>query len=340
MRFGSIPSFLRYGIAFIAGSALTAGALWFIRDLSEPEIFPLRQSDVNPDHQYRFIDPLLGLRQVNEDTSPDFAALRVKLEDYLKQEQKNGHASAVSVKVRDLQTSTGFTINPDEKYAPASLLKVPTMMAYFKLAESDRSLLVQKITYKGEEDTTRMPMFPPSERLEKGESYSVLELIERMVRLSDNDSLLLLNEHLVSLGRPQAVQSLGRDLGIEDVYVSDDFITIQGYAMFWRVLYNATYLSRDMSENALQILSSTDYAGGIKSGVPKGIAVAQKFGEYGLLEKGSQDILKAEMHDCGIVYLPAHPYLLCVMTKGKDVQELDGIIREISKMAYEDRLQL
>ena len=63
--------------------------------------------------------------------------------------------------------------------------------------------------------------------------------------------------------------------------------------------------------------------------LPKNIIVAHKFGESGELGK------EVQLHDCGIVYSPQHPYLICVMTKGKDFKNLENVIRSISKIAYE-----
>jgi hypothetical protein len=44
-----------------------------------------------------------------------------------------------------------------------------------------------------------------------------------------------------------------------------------------------------------------------------------------------------EMHDCGIVYYPYRPYLLCVMTKGSgEIKSLETVIQDVSKMVYEE----
>jgi hypothetical protein len=42
-----------------------------------------------------------------------------------------------------------------------------------------------------------------------------------------------------------------------------------------------------------------------------------------------------EFHDCGIVY-SGTPYLLCVMTKGKNYNDLQEAIRKISALTYEE----
>jgi hypothetical protein len=64
--------------------------------------------------------------------------------------------------------------------------------------------------------------------------------------------------------------------------------------------------------------------------LPKSLAVAHKFGERELPNGIKQ------LHDCGIVYLPKHPYLLCIMTRGTDYDRLSTVISTISKKIYED----
>jgi len=72
---------------------------------------------------------------------------------------------------------------------------------------------------------------------------------------------------------------------------------------FFRVLYNATYLSSDSSEHALSLLNLPDFPQGIEATVPKGVAVAQKFGERSVFTStGAVD--HRELHDCGIIYYP------------------------------------
>lgn len=74
-------------------------------------------------------------------------------------------------------------------------------------------------------------------------------------------------------------------------------------------------------------MSQTEFKEGLNRGLPAEITVAHKFGERDL---GQQK----ELHDCGIVYYPNQPYLLCVMTKGADFDDLSETIGEISKLVY------
>jgi hypothetical protein len=83
-----------------------------------------------------------------------------------------------------------------------------------------------------------------------------------------------------------------------------------------------------MSEKALAYLARTDYRKGLVAGVPPTIAVAHKFGLRRMNEM-------KQLHDCGIVYYPDHPYLLCVMTSGPVPDYLDTTIADISRFIFE-----
>jgi hypothetical protein len=111
-------------------------------------------------------------------------------------------------------------------------------------------------------------------------------------------------------------------------------VTPKVYAGFFRVLFNSSYLSRDFSEATLNMLSQTEFNKGITAKLPSNIRVSHKFGireENGL----------KQLHDCGIVYYPKTPYLLCVITKGFDYDKMAAAIANISeeKMSRHDENQ-
>lgn len=91
-------------------------------------------------------------------------------------------------------------------------------------------------------------------------------------------------------------------------------LTVKEYASFFRILFNSSYLSADNSERALNLLAHTEYHDALPS--PQGVVVAHKFGEAGT------ENIERQLHDCGIVYLPDHPYLACIMTRGRDAEKL------------------
>ena len=109
-------------------------------------------------------------------------------------------------------------------------------------------------------------------------------------------------------------------------------LSVRQYASFFRLLYNASYLNRTHSEQALALMAGSSYVKGLAAGVPKSVPVAHKFGERGNLDAN----IRYQLHDCGIVYHPHTPYLLCIMTQGDDFARMERAIRDISRLFYEE----
>jgi beta-lactamase class A len=295
----------------------------------------LRESDISiAPSPYKFIDPLIGVKGANN--SAKFSDLSRQVQAFI-DDQKNNGLIIATVDFRDINESGGFVLNPGEQYVPASLNKVPVMMAYYKLAEKEPSVLSAEIPYVGINDHNKVEEIKSSVQLTPGVTYTVQQLIEHMIRYSDNNAADLLLENLKHINQYGVYTTIFSDMGIDpgvlDSYT--DNMTAQKYAIFLRSLYNATYLSRDDSERALQLLSKTDFSEGIESGVPNNILVAEKFGEVRMTDSNGT-LLGKEINNCGIIYYPEHPYLLCVMTKGTgdDIKGLENDIASISRIVY------
>jgi beta-lactamase class A len=100
------------------------------------------------------------------------------------------------------------------------------------------------------------------------------------------------------------------------------------YSVFFKELYNGSYLSFENSEACMQLLSNTDFNEGMIAGLPAGAFAAHKFGE------GGPDT-EPNFCESALIYNGNRPYLLTVMTKGKDIKKLPAVIKEISKKVYE-----
>lgn len=236
--------------------------------------------------------------------------------------------SEVAVYFRDLNNGPSFGINQDKEFFPASLLKTPLMMAFLKHAESNPGFLQQKVVYHAYTgDTGIYQTIRPEVALVPGQSYTVEQLLEHLIEYSDNDALLALYPLLPA----KEYQELFERLGVTGVDLDDAQTTLSvvEYSTFFRVLYNASFLSQEMSEKALAMLNASSYVRGLRAGVPQQVPVAHKFGERDLGDGYYQ------LHDCGIVYEPQKQYLLCIMTRGTNQNELADTIKEISAFTYE-----
>jgi len=273
---------------------------------------------------YEYIKPLILVD--NSNTSfPELNSLKNTIATYISQAEKSGEAEDISVYYRDMNTGKWTGVNENDLYAPSSMLKVGILMSYLKMAVTDPDVLNEMISYTPKNDSSQF--FKPKQ-LPAGE-YSVRDLLVQMIKESDNDALTSLNK-----AHPQELVDVFNALNIPYPLVSTpkNFMSPEIYSRMFRTLYNATYLPDVYSEEAFKLLSLTDFNQGIVAGVSTSTTVAHKFGEQTDTTNGL--ITDRELHDCGIVYYPNHPYFLCVMTKGQDFPILSKIISDISKSVF------
>jgi beta-lactamase class A len=248
------------------------------------------------------------------------------LEDYINTALREKRATDIGVYYRDLNNGPWIGVNEDRAFIPASILKIPVMMAHLKKAEKKPEHLKTKIVVPEDLPSTNPTMtYGPKDSLQRGKEYTIEELINRMIIYSDNDAVQL----LVVNTDPGEQKDLYDKLGLvyPDPKDTKPFMSTKDISRFFRVLYNATYLNEAMSEKALQILTKTSYTKGLHAGIPSDVVIADKYGERG-------GLTFRELHNCGIIYYPDHPYILCVMTKGSDYEVLSTIIKDISELTY------
>lgn len=273
---------------------------------------------------FNYINPLLEC-DLNIANDKNLNLLKKDIEQYLSERSGN-----YSIYFRDLNNGPWFGINEKEKFSPASLIKVPLMMAYFKLAENNPEIL--KMTIVNQIDSHSyyaQQNIKPQTVINLGQSYTIEDLITKMIIDSDNLAYELLLENIDNKLIFQVYSDVGLAIEYENKYnPSGDIISVKDYASFFRILYNASYLNKNYSEKALQILAQTTYKKGLVAGVSSNYKIAHKFGERQYLDNN-----EVQLHDCGIVY-SEKPYLLCIMSRGSSFDELASSIRKISEMVF------
>lgn len=278
---------------------------------------------------YHYINPLLEC-----ETGPSLSAntqlgnLAKELNTQISAMYQQNKVTRVAIYIRDLNNGPWFGINETDQFTPASLLKTPLMIAYLKAAETEPDLLKRKLTYNpsGDQNAPESPT-PGVASMVPHMSYTVEELISRMIIYSDNNAFQLLTTNIDYQLVTRVMQDLG--LKVPSVDTPEDFVTVRQYAGIFRVLYNSSYLSRAMSEKALSILASAVYHDGLVKGVgDDSIEIAHKYG----VRKGNDRI--DQLHDCGIIYYPDHPYLVCIMTKGHDFKTMTSAIQDLTRSIH------
>jgi len=274
---------------------------------------------------FKLTSPILDCENVTQSNTSTLSFYEVnKKADTLKDKYK---IKDVSLYFRDLNNGPWVGINEEDVFSPASLLKTPIMMALFKYAETNPDILNKEIITKESDvstDSNQNITFP--DVLKKDNKYTLLQVAESMIQKSDNAGVgIMLNNIPISY-----ISDVFYSIGVPYKGVNTEInLKVKDYAAFFRVLFNSSYLNREMSEKALEILSKSDYKNGLVAGVPDNVVVAHKFGERVISNV-------YQLHDCGIVYYPNNPYLLCIMTRGDSFQDQEGFIKDISSYIYSE----
>lgn len=275
------------------------------------------------DNTNKLTHPLLLVNMQTEDQ--DLMPLKEKMNTYITEKKANNVLKSAAIYFKILNPADGwFAINSEEKFNPASLMKIAFMMSMLKEAENNPAILDKKVYYAKHSQAFHDQAIL-EHQLPPGNAYSIRDLLYYAIAYSDNDAAF----QVVDNYKPGTLSNLTSELNLPPVdFHTEYYLTVEEMSRYFRVLYNSSYLSNDMSEYALELLSKSDFDNGIVKKLDKNIVVARKFGERGLEDK--------ELHEFGIVYLKGNPYLLGIMTRGNDYKQLEEVISEISLMAYDE----
>jgi len=306
---------IRIGLPILAGAAIVAGFWWWDER---------REMD---GCRYQFINPQRCEERLRI-TNPEYKATEQDILAKIDEWKERG-VSSVAVHFRDLRNGPTITIDSNDAYLAMSLYKLPVLIRYLKDAESDPGLLDERVVGSRPEAVEDQGL-PTEQSIVAGASYTIRELLEKLIWYSDNYSWNMLVEYY-QRKHPDylvVVDTLA-ELGIVDPETQPDprLVSLRSVSSIFRALYNASYLNLEMSQYALELLSRSGFDKGISAPIPPSISVANKFGF------STENNLR-QLHDCGIVYYPDHPYILCVLTKGSNTTVLEQTIASISQIVY------
>lgn len=267
--------------------------------------------------------PLLSKRIFKENQNDiiiNFRSLRYGLETYLLTQNKQ-----VGIYFEYLPSGISVGINATEKVKLSSLSKIPLVMSILKKVEKHKLSLDSLITIKKENLDSKFGTL-----YEKGEGskFTIRELIDYCLKESDNTAYYALFDQLST----DEIMDVYDGLEIEvDQNTADKLPTVspKSYSSVLRSLYLSSYLSRENSEYILDILTKTIFKDKIPAGLPSDVMVAHKIGVF----YKADDISEEVFTDCGIVYVPSRPYVLCIFSK-KSEEETKTVMAHISKMVY------
>ncbi|MCC6299919.1 MAG: serine hydrolase [Anaerolineales bacterium] len=257
----------------------------------------------------------------------------------------------IALSVHDLESGREFNVRADESFHPASTIKVHVMMEVFHQAEQGRISFEDQIPIYNSfvsaadgssyvldaKDDSETSLY---DRI--GQTESIRELTRLMIVRSGN---LATNILLEKIGA-EDVNAFIESLNIQNVAVRrgmydlaalssgiNNSATARGLTQTMRVLAEGKVLSKQASDEMIQIMLGQEFNESIPALLPVSAKVAHKTG-------WSDEFY----HDTGIVYPENRkPYAISIMTRGfSEVNENEAhdCMAKISRMVYAETVSL
>lgn len=257
-----------------------------------------------------------------------FIPMKRELTQLIDSLKSAGAATQASVYIREFDQRGWMAINKDERYHPASLMKVPLLICILQMAQANPALFREEIVFENPQNVEINTQFYNSATIEPGKKYTVHELLYYMIANSDNNATWLLSSRFDN----RLFKKLFADFCLPEP-VEDDIkfaLTAKECSVFFKAIYSASCVSPEYSEYAAELMSNCSFKEGFAKGFPQGTRMWHKFGEWRSIG------YDYELHEAGVVFVKDKPYLITVMTKGKDTAVLANVISLVCKKIYEE----
>ncbi|UCD15301.1 MAG: serine hydrolase, partial [Candidatus Omnitrophota bacterium] len=255
-----------------------------------------------------------------------FGNLERRVEDYINQAQGD-----FSILIKDLNyPEFKIVLKEKEKFAAASLIKVPLAAVALKAVREGKLSLSQKITIKRKDITGGSGII---KGMQLPVSLSLQETLELMIARSDNTAT---NKIIGILGFEYINESF-KDLGLSrttltrkmmDFYSRkkgvENYTTALDLCLIFERIYKGLLIDKEASELLLSFLKKQKVNDRLPRYLAKGLSVAHKTG----LEKGV-------VHDAGIIFSPKGDYVICVLARGVgNYKQVKKFIAKLSLLTY------
>lgn len=314
----------------MAKLSLSVREWWFIATIALLGVVLLvvlffQQTSSSSQENYDYLDSSIARMHVDDFLTKqqyyqlDYRLLREKL---LRLSDSYPNAT-ISVYFEDLTTGAWVGVKEKEKHVPGSLLKVPALIATLKKVQEGGISLDDEIVILNQDLDAA---FGTLSEQGAGASYTYEELLRYSAQQSDNTANNALRRQLAYGDFSSAMLGSGIPYTTD---IKDNVmpISVKDYSNIFRSLYLSSFLRRSSSDYILSLLAHTEFNSGIPAGVPLNIPVSHKIGVW---KEGMY------RHDCGVVYYPKKPYLLCVMTKGLETEQAFSVIKDVSSIVYSE----
>jgi beta-lactamase class A len=206
------------------------------------------------------------------------------------------------------QTLQMASVRGNQPVPAASVIKLPILASLF--THINRNTLNPNTTQWRYDDIHRASGSGNLQYLKPGQQFTVNQLAEKMIQISDNTATNIIIDHL---GGMETLNTQWQNWGLAPTRLTNwlpdlrgtNTITCQQMA---QVLYNLTlpqgWLPPEQKQAMLRILKGTVNRKLLVAGVPAGTPVAHKTGDIGLV-----------IGDVGIVDVGTQQVIVCIMVQ-------------------------
>ncbi len=301
-------------LASIAANLLLIGCYFYFHTDSR---LPVKNEGTFNNLEQQF--PLLSKRtlfDLPQDTLINFLDLRKQI-----RVETEKYKDEIGLYFEYLPTGTNINVSSNTEYHAASLFKVPVVMAYYHFQERTGIKDKDTVIKYSELDNEFGDLW------KKGAGYPIKlsEAVRLALEKSDNTAAKVVANNITDQDFAPVYNGLDIELEADN---EGAIVTAKGYSSILKALYFASVINREDSHRILQYLANTPFNDKLAAPIPKNVTVAHKIGNF--IDDDGVDVY----NDCGIVYVPRRPYLLCMLSKSDEVVARERM-QKLSKMVYD-----
>lgn len=207
-------------------------------------------------------------------------------------------------------------VNSDQRFTAASLIKLPTILTFYKEVEAGKLDLNDKHLLKETEKSSGAGslQYKPA-----GTEITLRNLAKLCFSQSDNTAFNILR----NLIGDKKIQETIDDLGMKGTSFKENLTSPEDIGLFFEKLYRGELVKEEFKEIMIDDLTDTAFEDRISLAIPKETRVSHKIGnEIGVF------------NDAGIVFLDDKPFVLAILNDGVNLEEAKQVIPELSRQVY------
>lgn len=253
------------------------------------------------------------------------------------------HEGQVAVAIRHLESGEQFVWRDDVVQPTASLIKLPVMVAAYRMADRGELDLAAAITLTEPDKVPGSGIL--TDQFSPGLSLSVRDVIRLMIRYSDNTATNLVVDRIGLASTATTMETLGfpETRLNSKVYRGDTSISPERSKLYGlgsttaretvellERIHKGTAASADSCKAMVDHLFACDDKAMLVSQLPKNTRVAHKSGA-----------VSESRCDAGIIYGTTGPFVICVLTTGNkdrswhDENRAHVLIGKIARIAFD-----